>query len=86
MKNSITEKIVLEIVSRISGKEIKGINLNGAVKDELTLDSVQIVELFISLEKRFEIELPLQLMTVKTCNEFVELLEEQIEKKVVCHT
>jgi acyl carrier protein len=85
MKKSVTEQMVLEIVSKISGKEIKNIDLNGDIKDELTLDSIQIVELFISLEKKLEVELPLQMMTVKTCNEFLELLENQVQQKVVLH-
>jgi acyl carrier protein len=86
MNNLKTEEKVLEIVGRISGRRVTNINLEGTIKDELSLDSIQIVELFASLEKEFEIELPLQMMTLKTCREFLELMETEINNKILCHT
>ena len=80
-----TEEKVLEIVTKISGKKIKSIDLNGVLKDELSLDSIQIVELFASLENEFEIELPLKMMTVKTGKEFLEILETELNNKILCN-
>lgn len=71
---------VAEIVSRITGKQVNGIDLNGELKNELALDSIQIVELFAQLEKEFETELPLRLMTVRTGKEFINILEEALKK------
>ena len=85
MKNTETENKVLEIVGKISGKKIMSINPDGAIKDELSLDSIQIVELFASLEQEFNIELPLRMMTVKTGKEFLEILETELNNKVLCH-
>jgi acyl carrier protein len=85
MKNLKTEKKVLEIVNKISGGRVKNINPDGDLKTELSLDSIQIVELFASLEKEFAIELPLQMMTVKTSKEFLQMLEEQLDTKVLSH-
>lgn len=84
MEEFTTERRVLEIVSKISGKEITPhkINMNGLIREELALDSIQIVELFVSLESVFGIELPLQMMTVRTCKEFVELLNIEVNKSV----
>lgn len=72
------EKKVADIVCRISGQPAININMNGDLKDELSLDSVQIVELFAALEQEFKVELPLKLMTVRTCKEFLRLLEESV--------
>ncbi|HEY4788509.1 MAG TPA: acyl carrier protein [Bacteroidales bacterium] len=79
-----TQDKVMEIVTRISGRKIESIDLNGSLKDELSLDSIQIVELFASLEKEYEIELPLKMMTVKTGREFLEILETELSNKVLC--
>jgi len=83
MKNLQNQEKVLEIFSKISGKKITHFNLDGDIKDELTLDSIQIVELFILLEQEFEIELPLKLMTVKSGREFMEKIEFEVIKKEV---
>lgn len=71
---------VAEIVSRISGRNIGKINPNGDLKNELALDSIQIVELFASLENEFKVELPLKLMTVRSSKEFLRILEETLQK------
>jgi len=84
MKDLKTEVKVLDIVSKISGKRITGINPNGAIKDELSLDSIQIVELFATLEIEFGIELPLRMMTVKSGKEFLEILDVELSNKIVC--
>lgn len=75
------EKKVAEIVSRITGRNIENIDLNGELKNELALDSIQIVELFAQLEKEFEIELPLKLMTVQTSREFINILENSVKER-----
>ena len=79
--NSITQIKVLEIVNKVSGGRTKNINLDGDLKTELFLDSLQIVELFALLEKEFKIELPLQMMTVKTGKEFLQILDNQLAEK-----
>jgi acyl carrier protein len=69
---------VLEIVKKVTGGKVQNINLEGNLRDELTIDSVQIVELFAALENEFNIELPLQLMTARTAKEFLSILETRI--------
>ncbi len=80
MIKEITEKKVIEIVSRISGRKIKNINPDNELKTELSLDSIQVVELFASLEKEFDVEFPLKMMTVKTSREFLTILEETLSE------
>lgn len=80
------EKKVAEIVSRITGRNVESINPNGELKNELALDSIQIVELFAQLEKEFEVELPLKLMTVRTGKEFIKILEESVKERQIAQT
>lgn len=70
---------VLQVLKRVTGQNIENINLDVDLKSQLHLDSIQIVELFAALEKELGIELPLQLMTVKTGKDFVEMLYDQLK-------
>jgi len=79
MDNPTKDK-VFKILSRITGNNIHFIDLESDLKTQLSLDSIQIVELFASLEKELNIELPLKLMTVKTGKAFLEVLEEQLRQ------
>ena len=79
MDNPTKEK-VLNILGRITGNKIQHIDLESDLKTQLSLDSIQIVELFAALEKELNIELPLKLMTVKTGKAFLEVLEEQLRQ------
>ena len=79
MENETKEK-VLVVLRRVTGRNIGEINLELDLKSQLSLDSIQIVELFAALEKELTIELPLRLMTVKTGKAFLELLEEELQK------
>lgn len=77
------EMKVAEIVSRITGKKTEGLDLNGDLKNELALDSIQVVELFAQLEKEFEVELPLRLMTVRTGKEFINILDGALKERQI---
>jgi acyl carrier protein len=76
--NNVTKEKVLKAVRRVTGRSIEDINLESDLKSQLSIDSVQIVELFAVLEKEMGIELPLRLMTVKTGREFLTLLDEEL--------
>lgn len=80
MKDLNVEKKVVEIVGRITGRNVGTIHPDGDLKTELSLDSIQIVELFASLEQEFQVELPLKLMTVRTSKEFLRILEESLKQ------
>ena len=75
-----TKDKVLKILSKITGNDIQHIDLDSDLKSQLSLDSIQIVELFAALEKELDTELPLKLMTVKTGKAFLEVLEEQLKQ------
>lgn len=78
MKTTEIETKVLEVVSKITGRKVKKFNPDGNLKNELCLDSIQVVELFAALEKEFQVELPLQMMTAKTGKQFMGMLENAL--------
>jgi acyl carrier protein len=48
------------------------------VRDQVSFDSMQFVELTARVEKELGIELPLRVMEVRTINEFLGVIEEAI--------
>ena len=80
MNNKIKEKVLL-VLMKVTGNKVDNIDLEFDLKSQVSLDSIQVVELFAALEKELGIELPLRLMTVKTGKAFLELLEEEMKKQ-----
>jgi acyl carrier protein len=78
--DNITKEKVLGVLRRVTGRNIEQINLDTDLKSQLSLDSIQIVELFAALENELSVELPLRLMTVKTGKAFLELLDTELNK------
>jgi acyl carrier protein len=76
-----TRDRVFRALKKVTGRDIQHIDLKADLKSQLTLDSIQIVELFAELEDEFKIELPLSMMTVKNGNAFFQLLEEELNKR-----
>lgn len=76
-----TKRQINKILNKVTNGRITELDYNKDLKSQLCLDSIQIVELFAELEKTFEIELPLKMMTVNTGNEFMALLDEQLSFK-----
>jgi acyl carrier protein len=84
MKHNIKSK-VLQIVEKISGTRIKNFDPEGDIKSQLTLDSIQLIELFAALEIEFGIELPLEIMNSKNGKEFLDKLEKELTDNDVIH-
>jgi len=72
---------VFKILTKVTGRTYHDIDLDGDLGSQLTLDSIQIVELFASLEEEFKIELPLSMMTVRSGNAFLSQLDEQLKNR-----
>ncbi len=79
MDNDTQEKVLM-VFNKVTGNQLKQIDLDSDLKSQLSLDSIQIVELFAALEKELDIELPLKMMTVKTGRAFLEMLEKQLKQ------
>lgn len=78
--NSEYKERVLAVLRRVTGKNVTELNLETDLRSQLSLDSIQVVELFAALEKEFDVELPLSLMTVKTGKAFLQMLEEELNQ------
>ena len=78
--NSEHKERVLAVLRRVTGKNVTELNLETDLRSQLSLDSIQVVELFAALEKEFDVELPLSLMTVKTGKAFLQMLEEELNQ------
>lgn len=78
--NPAIQEQVIKILEKVTGGRVKTINPDDDLKNNLYLDSIQIVELFAELESELSIELPLKMMTVRTGKEFIQILEEQLAK------
>lgn len=76
-----TKSKILSIIGKVTGRNINNINFETDLKSQLELDSIQIVELFAVLEKEFNVELPLSMLTVKTGESFLNILDEQLSKR-----
>ncbi len=76
-----TKTRVFTILKRITGRDYTHIDLDADINSQLTLDSIQVVELFAALEKEFNIELPLSMMTVRSGNAFFKILNEELNKR-----
>lgn len=76
--NTVIQGKVLKSLNKVTGRNYSNINLEESLSSQLALDSIQIVELFAALEKELDIELPLEMMTVKTGKDFFNLLEKQL--------
>lgn len=71
---------VTEILSKVTGRSVASINPDGDLKNEIHIDSIQLVELFAMLEKEFKVELPLEMMNAKTGSQFMKTLDEELAK------
>ena len=71
---------VLQIIKKITGRNIGNIDPEKDIRSQLALDSIQVVELFAALEIEFNIELPLEMMNVKNGKEFIDMLEAELNK------
>jgi acyl carrier protein len=77
--DEITKERVLKVLNKVTGGRLTNIDPESDLKSQFSLDSIQIVELFAALEKELGIELPLQLMNVRTGKAFLKLLGEQLD-------
>ena len=75
-----TKTRIFRVLKKITGRELDHIDLNADLKSQLALDSIQVVELFAALENEFNVELPLNMMTVRSANVFLKMLDEQLNK------
>jgi acyl carrier protein len=50
------------------------------LRDQINLDSMQFVSILARLEKEFDIEIPISAMEVRTLDEFLAVLDNEMNK------
>ncbi len=73
-KTSTIERIE-SVLEAITGTTVGTLDMNGDVRSQLALNSMQFVQLFTALEMEFEVELPLSIMNVRTVGDFVTIID-----------
>ena len=73
-KTSTIERIE-SVLEAITGTTVGTLDMNGDVRSQLALNSMQFVQLFPALEMEFEVELPLSIMNVRTVGDFVTIID-----------
>ena len=77
--NMIFEKVKNIIVDQLDVDEEK-VTMNANIQDDLGADSLDIVDLVMSFEDEFDLEIPDdQVETIKTVGDVVKFIEEKTE-------
>ena len=75
----IFEKVRAIIVEQLDAEEEK-VTLTSNIQDDLGADSLDIVDLVMSFEEEFDMEIPDdQVETIKTVGDIVKFIEEKTE-------
>jgi acyl carrier protein len=77
----VFEKVRLIIVEQLDVDEEK-VTLTANIQDDLGADSLDIVDLVMSFEEEFDMEIPdTQVETIKTVGDIVKYIEEKTEEE-----
>jgi acyl carrier protein len=74
-------KHFLNIICAETGFDQNEISFDVDFKNQSSLDSMQLVSISARIENEFGIELPLSAMGVQNLNEFVDIIQKEVEKK-----
>ena len=81
IKKENIEKIVKELIADKLSIDIKKVNLNSILKEELGMDSFSAVELIFELKDKFGIEIPQEdFINIKKVNDIVEYISIRINR------
>ncbi len=69
---------VLDAVAKELGGPVADIDPDKDLREQISLDSMQLVAISARLEEELGIELPISIMEVRTFNEFLSVVQGQI--------
>lgn len=78
--NGEQKKKIFDILQKEVRLDPSSIEPNSDFRDQISIDSMQFVALLARLEKEFDIEIPISVMEAKTLNEFLGLLDRELDK------
>lgn len=73
------KKELLKLIETEMGVNLNDINPDRDIREQIDLDSMQMVSLSAKVEERYNIELPLSVMGVTTLNEFISIVENEVK-------
>ena len=78
MNDKEMQSKVLDIVAKVARlKELK-VNPDKDIRDQVNLDSMQFVAVIAHIEEAFQVDLPIEVMTVSTFRQFLSMLKDAI--------
>lgn len=78
MDENIKQKIIETIESEINIK-LSDFDFEKDIREQISLDSVQLVGITVKLEGRLGIQLPITVLEVSTFNEFLTIVEKELQ-------
>ncbi len=75
MNSDIIPK-VSRIIEETSNVKLSDIDPNKNLRDQVLLDSMQLVAIIAALEKGLNIDIPISAMEAETLNDFLEILDK----------
>ena len=79
--NETLKQKVLEIAETVMGISSNELDLDQDIVTSLNLDSMQLVALSARIERELDIELPLCVQEARTLNDFLDLIQVELDKK-----
>ena len=77
---SIRER-VLRIITAGTGMEAESLDPDADIHTEVNLDSMQFIGIVARIEEELQIDLPMEVMTVSTLNQFVAHVEALVRNR-----
>ncbi len=79
--DAATRTRILNAISEEVQFDVSVLDLNRAIEEQVTLDSMQFVAVAARVERELDIELPLSVMECRTLNEFLSAISKELEAK-----
>ena len=70
------EQIIIEIISDLSGMDIEDIKMDASLRNDLGIDSLDLIEIVMVIEQRFDIMISDEL--INSCRTVKELINISI--------
>ena len=78
--NGILREKLLSVLEKETGEDITTINPDQDITEQVSLDSLQLVSIMARIEKEFSVDLSPAVMSLRTLNEFIQVLAHELSK------
>lgn len=77
--NKDTKQKLSDIIEKEVGIRFLDLDQNTEIREQVSLDSIQFIQIITRIEKELCIELPISIMEVSTLNEFLSIVEKELQ-------